>query len=709
MTMKRWTTKKTRAGLVFACGRSEMVWNRTGDNLAFAGLRYSGKGFNFGEGSELWRIELRDREGYCTQLKSSAWKNFSSKAGRTLTLSWKKLAGGAVDVKVTVTQDADAPILRCRLEVINRGDIYTVWAINFPSLTDVVGPTRSHRQDVLITTDGFGSAIPDPIRQPKLTGWTNRGYPNGLQTLPLVALTNGNRGLYFGVHDPAGGLCRFQHLPDKENDRLPMGILIEPENAGRSQKRVSLNYDVVLGLFEGDWFDVAKIYRPWALRQKRVAQKVEERGDIPDWSRRMPLWVRLNFPEKPKVSQAEMDRLADVTLRFRQALGRECAAHVYSWHNHPFDILYPRYNARPGVKRFVKQLQDGGVRVMPYINARLFDMDLRDWKTDGARRFATKEAAPKVGGDVEKLFTEVYGSNTQMAVMCAATKYWQDKIAGIVGRLVDDLGVDGVYMDQVAAAWSEVCSDPTHGHPLRGGGWWIDGYAQMMKETWRRIRQTGRAKDILLTTECNADAYLDMFGNFLMLHSIRNHVVPMFSAIYGGYAPLFAREANPKERLPFRIITAQNILWGCQNGWFGLDEMELLMKPEFRNELKFLRNLGELYDRLLPYFDGGRMLRPPAIEGKIKRADVVWKFCINWPETVSTIWAARWQRGRNHALAVVNTHDRAQTVRVPLTAEEKFGDASKIWWATTGVAGKVRIKRGVVELDLPADAMVLIQ
>jgi len=703
--MAQWTFKRTRNGLALACGTTEMVWNRSGDSLAFGGLRCKGKGFSFADGSDLWHIELRDRHGYSTHLGSSAGKHFSFTAGRTLVLLWKGLAGGGVDVKVMVAADSDAPILRCRLEVSNRGGRYTVWAIHFPSLSDVVGPTGSHRSDVLITSDGFGSAIPDPIRQPRLTAWTNKGYPNGLQTLPFVALTNGGQGFYLGVHDPAAGLCRLQHLPNKDTDRLPMAILIEPENAGRAQKTVKLNYDVVLGLFEGDWFDAAMIYRPWALRQKRAARQVKDRRDIPDWSRHLPLWVHVSFPQLPKVDRAEMDALADRVLRFRQALGRPCGAHVYNWHDHPFDILYPDYRPRPGIKQFVRRLQRESVRVMPYINGRLFDMDLADWTREGARRFATKEAAPKIGGRPERLFSETYGSNTPMAVMCSATKYWQDKVAGIVCRLVKDLGVDAVYIDQIAAAWSEVCSDPAHGHPLRGGGWWIHGYAEMIEKTWRRLRRIGRDRDVLLTTECNADAYLAMLGNFLMLHGVRNHVVPLFTAIYGGYAPLFAREADVQDRATFRIMTAQNILWGCQNGWFGARQMDLLMTPEYREELLFLKGLCALYDRLLPFFDGGRMLRPPVLEGKVKLTDVLWRFCVNWPERVSTVWAAHWQRGPKHALALVNTHNRTQTVRVPL---ETQGGRPDVWWAENGT-GRCRVVRGLCELELPARAIVLVQ
>ena len=706
--MPLWTARKHADSIVFKCGGIEFVWKRSGKDLTLGALRQGTKGFAFGPGSGLWHMQLRDRRGNRTDLNGSAGDYFSYKTGRVLTLMWRKMAEGAVDVTVTVRADPAAAILRCRMRIDIHGDRHTVWAIVFPTLSDVIGPTGSHRKDVLITTDGFGSAIPDPIRQPKLTAWTNKGYPNGLQTMPFVALTNGGLGFYLGAHDPAAGLCRFQNLPEKKCDRLPMSILIEPQDAGRAQRRIDVAQELVLGLFEGDWYDAAAIYRPWARRQKWARQTVEQRSDIPAWSRAMPFWARIGFTTEPEPARKEMVKLIDVTRRFRAALGRDFAAHLYTWHRHPFDTLYPDYRPLPGMRGFVRRLQAGGVRVMPYINGRLFDIDHPDWVREKAVRFATKDAAPKLGYRAERLFAETYDSQQPMVVMCPATAYWQNKIAGTVARLVRELGVDAVYIDQIAAAWSEVCSDASHGHPLRGGGWWIDGYAEMMRKTWRAIRRTGRAQDILLTTECNADAYLNMFGNILMLHGTRNHVVPLFPAVYGGRAPLFVRQASPADGIRFRITMAQNILWGCQNGWFGIGEMEQLMDPKYKDEMDFLKGLCDLYDRMLPFFDGGEMLRPPGLNDDIRREKIVWNFCIEWPEKIATVWVSHWRRGRRQAVAVVNTATRGQRVRLALPPSEESGGRPDVWWAPN-VTGTAAFAHGRADLQMPARSIVLLR
>lgn len=702
-----WKASATKDRLVFSSGATAFAWKTSGDELQFAGVRRSGQEFSFGPGSHLWSIELRDRFGYATLLNSAARRSFTYRiASSTLTLAWRGLAEGRVDVSVAVKVDPGTGLLGLRLSVAQRGADFTVWGITCPALTDLRGPGGSHRKDVLVTTDGFGSAIPDPIRQPRLTAWTNRGYPGGLQSMPFVALLNGGVGLYAGVHDPAAGLCRFRHLPDAEHDRLPLAILIEPEEAGRAQPAVALDYDIVLGVFEGGWYEAALIYRAWALRQPRAACRIGRRADIPEWSRGSALWLRDNFPENARTAREDARRLAETMIRFCQAIGRPCPLHLYRWHDHPFDILYPDYRPRRGVKPFVRTLQRAGIRVMPYINARLFDLDHPDWRREGARRHAAKEAAPKLGARAEKLYTEVYDSMTHMVVMCPSTPYWQQRVTDIVARLVREVGVDAVYLDQVAAAWSETCSDPSHGHPLRGGGWWVKSYAEMMRRIRRALGRNGSGPDLLLTTECNADAYLDQYGNFLMLHGKRNHVVPLFPAVYGGVAPLFAREASPADGLPFRILMAQNILWGCQNGWFSSREMELLMSPAHRRDLAFLKGLCDLFDRMRPYFENGEMGRPPELQGAIRQIPVRWQFCITWRERLGTVLGSRWRRGRRVGLAFVNVLNRAQRVRVPLAGEEAAG-RWEAWWA--GEAGQARVARGVAALDLPPRSIALLE
>jgi len=704
--MSKWKAVESNKRLALQHRQVELIFSKTARKLSFAGLRRRGRrqGFTFGADSPLWQVELRDRAGYATRLDGATAEGFSHKTGDTLLLRWSGLAGGKVEVRLDVRADGSAPITRWKIEVLNRSRAHTVWSVTFPVLSDVLGPTASHRDDVLVTPEGFGCAIPDPVRESQLSVWRSMSYPSGMHTMPFVAVLNGGAGLYVGAHDPDFALRNCSVGADRKADLLGMQIEIVPQDSGRAQRKVSPPGETVLGLFEGDWFDAAAIYREWAARQKRFSTPITRRSDVPEWARQVPLWIQLGLGNEPTVSRDEMRQKAEAAVALRDALGCDIAAHLYSWHRNAFDISYPSYRPRPGVKPFVARLQRGGVRVMPYINGRLFDPDNPDWKREAARRSAVKLAGAKLDPNPEHLLMEDYGSHALFAPMCPATPYWQKKIAGVVAGIVKKLGVDAVYIDQIAASSPAPCADPRHGHPLRSGAWWVDGYERMFEEIHRRLP---RSEDgILLTTECNAEPYAGFIGGFLMWHSVRNHVVPLFPAVHGGHVLLYGRSTGLKERAAFRIGAAQDVLWGCQMGWFGIDDAERLLTARFAPELTLLKRLCALYGRMQPLLHAGRMLRPPALEGKVKQVRASWTFGgRTWRETLPVVQVSRWQLKGRTALALVNTHTQAQSFSI---ARKALPSASpKAWWAGE-TEGKLSVRRAGARIEMPPLSALLL-
>ena len=64
------------------------------------------------------------------------------------------------------------------------------------------------------------------------------------------------------------------------------------------------------------------------------------------------------------------------TIEMREDIGREIpmGTHLYNWHQIPFDTNYPHYNpARKDSERSIPVLQAHDIKVMPYINGRLWD------------------------------------------------------------------------------------------------------------------------------------------------------------------------------------------------------------------------------------------------------------------------------------------------------------------------------------------------
>jgi hypothetical protein len=346
--------------------------------------------------------------------------------------------------------------------------------------------------------------------------------------------------------------------------------------------------------------------------------------------RELSAWVMTGGPPEQCVPQV---------LEFRQALGLPVGFHWYNWHQIPFDNDYPHYfPTREGFIAGVRQLQDAGVAVMPYINGRLWDthdQGTNDWQfTARAKPAATK----KQDGEP---FIEMYGSKeangqpVRLAVMCPTTQLWQRQLDSIVGRLWGECGVQAIYIDQIAAAAPVLCFDATHGHPLGGGSWWNErGYWPMLD----RLR-SAKAADKCLTTECNAEPFIRWFDGYLTWHWQYDGQVPLFPAIYGGAIQMFGRayRGGPTKNLALRMKAAQQLVWGEQLGWL---EPGIVREPE---NFAFFTNAVWLRWHLRRYFYAGQMARPPQLSGNIPSLTADWQWHGVWPVTTPALMAGAWQ------------------------------------------------------------------
>jgi hypothetical protein len=58
--------------------------------------------------------------------------------------------------------------------------------------------------------------------------------------------------------------------------------------------------------------------------------------------------------------------------------------------------------------------------------------------------------------------------------------------------------VDGVYIDQIAAAISVPCSDPSHAHSTTGGDYWYHGYETLLDHCHHYAHDQGK-NNVLVT------------------------------------------------------------------------------------------------------------------------------------------------------------------------------------------------------------------
>lgn len=486
--------------------------------------------------------------------------------------------------------------------------------------------------DSLVYPMVSGGLATDPFRR----GVRHAGrYPSGWTPIPMAAYYDPAGGLYAAWHDPLASTKDI--LVEGSGREVRIQMAYPAENAGVPGNGFRQPGETVIALMRGDWYDAARIYRGWAASEAQWWPNEAVR-QTPQWMKEVAVWAQTwGGPEE----------VVEPVKAFAEYMGVPTALHWYGWHQIPFDVEYPHYfPTKPGVAEGVAELQAAGVRVMPYINGRLWDTALDDFKST-AIAAATKD-------EDGQYYTEEYGSGAVLAPMCPTQELWRRTVIDTVMRLCEQVGVDGVYIDQVAAADPRLCFDPSHGHPLCGGSWWTHGgYWPLLTELRQRLQSLPQEK--MITTECNAEPYVHLFDGYLTWHFQYQDQIPLFAAIYGGQVQLFGR-AFGGDAIAQRLKAAEALVWGEQLGWAPPS----IIQDDLAGPM--LRRCAQVRHALQPFLAEGEMAHPPTITGEIPRVTSDWQWGGEAIRSHSALQAGAWRDGAGRVAVIF-----ANVLEEPLT------------------------------------------
>ncbi len=603
--------------------------------------------------STIWEIEFKHTSNRLVTIDNKVECNRTyniekSADGSNLTLHlyWKGISleneGNSFDVHATIRLDKSS-LSYWQINVENRSKHFGTWEITYPSIK---GLRASEDEDVELAIPDFsGRLLKNPVKRiPEMLDDDPRPpqvmfYPSARCTMQFSTLFEGrnNNGLYLATNDGKSYVKKFGYNVDEKGRSLKYGIRNYPEGMGipGSKSSYTMPYEAVIGVYEGDWITASKIYHDWAINQKWCSKgKLSQRKDIPKWYQNTVVW----FAGLPTDKMIPLAKYLDVPIAY----------HWYTWQKYPHDINYPDYF--PPNAEFLeksKQLQSAGIKITPYINSRIWDMNSKSWSSENPQSAVCKvpytlfddlisySRWPSRTWQDLTINIEHWNDEPQV-VMCPTTKVWQDKQSEIITRLVSEYGVDGVYMDQIASCQPAYCFDPTHGHPLGGGNYWVEGNRKMVELCKENARK--KNPEIILTTEDFAEPYIDIFDGLLACNvsSIAPELIPMFNYVYSGYCLTFGRYTSNffsktgrspeggsiySTGLPFMMRNAQMFLWGEQMGWF--DPIILNMESP---EAKYLKGLCKALDKdaIKKYLFFGEMVRPPKLEGDNPVLSAAW-------------------------------------------------------------------------------------
>lgn len=529
-----------------------------------------------------WEIELLGPRGENPVLKP--WMSVydgGEKKNDTAQFTWKLLLEGSTDycVFMSVSLKPEMEMPEFDFEVM-LPEGWTVMTAEYPRIA--VG--RPEWAQVILSA-AFGTMYSAPT-----SGWLSSEYPSCTGSMQMTMMTSSQGTVFFSTRD-------------KDASQKVFSVGGEGDGCIFRQKTIAsaawtdefgifeLPWSTVMGFTRDGWEDTAlKWYRPFVLSTRWGAKDLKER-EIAPWMKKSDVWLR-------PVGVTEQTMAA--VRKGIEFFGRGIGLHWYQWHHNAFDTDYPDYfPEKEGFREMVAESQKLGAHVTPYINGRLWDTGNHTYDEMNGKDASCR----KRDGT---LYTEVYGSKVINTVTCPSSPIWQHFQDSLNYRILNELGAHGVYIDQIGAAKGEACYASNHSHAPGGGAWWHLSYRQMMENMRSNVYKPGQA----VTTEENAECYIDLFDMMLVVNSPHVHymrMVPLFPLIYSDrciysgftYIPGKINDGT------FDYITMKSLLWGSQLGW--IDPITLF-REENAAQAEFLRELGAFRKGHHDIFEGGRFM-----------------------------------------------------------------------------------------------------
>jgi Domain of unknown function (DUF6259) len=589
----------------------------------------------------LWTLNLV-AGGATNTLAPSKARTFECRkpagAQPALRLDWSGFEGAGVSdvrVEITVRLEKDQPLSRWELTVTKPRD-GALEQIQFPRLSGFSPQTN----EWLAVPAWMGQALPNP--RAALAGTNGKGarynweYPGMLSLQCMAFYRQNGPGLYLACDDTAAFRKSFAVQGDGRGD-ISLKVVHLPENGARGATRYAPAYGVVVGTFRGDWITAAERYRAWATRQVWARQSRLHRGLTPAWAQQTALWVWNRGRSAGVLQPAEA---------LQRELGLPVSVLWHWWHGCSYDDGFPDYlPPREGAAPFraaLARAHGGEVHALVYMNQRLWGLTTQSWRDEGAERFAVKAPDGKYREELYNTFTQ-----KPCVSMCMGTAFWRNKYAGTAERAVKELGVDGIYMDQACS--SLACFDPSHGHPLGGGTYWMNGFRLLSTDIRARTRA---AKPVALGGEGCGEPWLPYLDLMLSLEVSRERyagpatgweTIPFFQAVYHPYAiqfgnysslsmppydDLWPAEFAPKEPLKlldrkfsrqFCLEQARVFVWGQQPTVANFQPSHLRDRAE---EIAYALRLARIRQQGLKYLLHGEFLRPPELNAPQAMSDM---------------------------------------------------------------------------------------
>ncbi len=436
-------------------------------------------------------------------------------AASTLTMTFRNLAGLDLAVIATVRASRVEPGTRWSIQLENNAGLRIV-DVQYPFVV-----VRYELRGSLLSPFYAGRLLKNPA--PETLGpdgedaWQfapengdSSHYPGGMFAQFLAYYTD-RAGLYMACEDAAANVKIIKTL------HRPPGLRLGIAHVGdwpRKGKR-TLEYDIVLRSFRGDWHAAADLYRDWTLKQP-WATPLHRRLDVPAWLLDSPAYITLRLqgeldigPVFPIKEFLPYEKAIPLLSRLARRLDAPLVAVLMAWERGGpwvYPDCFPPVGGDKSMKRFIAMARRRGWRAGSFCNGTRWvtkhlwnDYDGRDFyrNNGGARSVCRTPRGMEWQEAWDKSWRPSYAC-------CLGTRKTRQLAEAFVKRLIG-WGMESIqFFDQNMGAATFPCFSADHEHPAVPGKWMAAGMQQVV-EGFRRAAHAAGSEQIIHSTEapCN--------------------------------------------------------------------------------------------------------------------------------------------------------------------------------------------------------------
>lgn len=404
--------------------------------------------------------------------------------GAELDMQWSGFnVGGrnfAITVSASITLYDNSSFSHWRIKLANH-DSVAITFIGFPFI-DLGQMSTNPINDCLSFPAVTGELYQDPLHNLVHGLGYMYLYPGGQQNMQFLSYYSREigAGVYVATYDTAG-YSKFLNIGVADNRQW---FWVDPVFIPSFVKGVDASppYDIVVGVFHGDWYTASQIYRNWALEQWWTSQgPTRTRNDVPEWLKKTSVladvytryWERNSpnwdgpFSNVPLIAQSMKSTFGSSPLLFWRGWEAD------GWLLTTGPNIFPPTEGWSSFDSAVSLTHQNGGHIQVIETTNQYVVGTPGWDT------AQAHATVDQNGNYYTLTNTGLIDNsgkvvTTVFAMMDPDSYWQSVLSSMTLTLAEH-GVDMLQLDGNPVQ-PYLDFSTSHSNPLGGGNWWFKGY-----------------------------------------------------------------------------------------------------------------------------------------------------------------------------------------------------------------------------------------